>query len=145
MDIENTLALLKKSKFRASFHLKQKDIDYIKEKGWETIKAHSLDFISKRLAPSFIPNDGKQTPTKGHPVFLAQHACACCCRGCLYKWHKIKPNIQLSNNEINDIVHLLLAWMQKEFDLFETNKRTETISKNIKTDKKGGPVQLKLF
>ena len=64
------------SKFRSSFHLKQKDIDYINEKGLDTIRQHAQDFIAKREAPAVIPNDGKQTPMKGHPVFIAQHATA---------------------------------------------------------------------
>ena len=53
------------SKFRSSFHLKQKDIDYINEKGLDTIRQHTIDFIAKREAPAVIPNDGKQAPTKG--------------------------------------------------------------------------------
>ena len=77
------------SKFRSSFHLKQKDIDYINEKGLDTIREHARDFIAKREAPAVIPNDGKQTPTKGHPVFIAQHATATCCRECIRKWHKM--------------------------------------------------------
>ena len=64
------------SKFRSSFHLKKKDIDYINDKGLDTIRQHARDFIAKREAPAVIPNDGKQTPTKGHPVFIAQHATA---------------------------------------------------------------------
>ena len=31
------------SKFRSSFHLKQKDIDYINEKGLDTIRQHAID------------------------------------------------------------------------------------------------------
>ena len=65
------------SKFRSSFHLKQKDIDYINAKGMDTIRDHARDFIAKREAPAVIPRDGKQTPTKGHPVFVAQHARGC--------------------------------------------------------------------
>ena len=68
------------SRFRSSFHLKQKDIDYINEKGLDTIRKHAEDFIAKREAPAYIPNDGKQTPMRGHPVFIAQHATATCCR-----------------------------------------------------------------
>lgn len=68
------------SRFRSSFHLKQKDIDYINEKGLDTIRQHAKDFIAKREAPAYIANDGKQTPMKGHPVFIAQHATATCCR-----------------------------------------------------------------
>lgn len=88
---------LSKSKFRSSFKLRKKEIDYINEKGLNTISKHAYDFINKRLAPAFIPNDGKQTPMRGHPVFIAQHATATCCRQCLYKWHKIKPNKKLND------------------------------------------------
>ena len=87
---------LEASKFRSSFHLKQKDIDYINEKGLDVIRQHAQDFIAKREAPAFIPNDGKQTPTKGHPVFIAQHATATCCRECIRKWHKMQPGRELS-------------------------------------------------
>ena len=77
------------SRFRSSFHLKQKDIDYINEKGLDTIRKHAEDFIAKREAPAYIPNDGKQTPMRGHPVFIAQHATATCCLECTRKWHKM--------------------------------------------------------
>lgn len=84
------------SKFRSSFHLKQKDIYYINEKGLDTIRQYATDFIEKREVLAVIPNDGKQTPTKGHPVFIAQHAAATCCRECIRKWHKIQPGKELS-------------------------------------------------
>ena len=90
---------LAKSDFRSKFKLKQKDKDYIFQKGLNTIEQHAYDFISKRLAPADIPNDGKQTPMKGHPVFIAQHATACCCRGCLSKWHKIPKGIELTQSQ----------------------------------------------
>ena len=102
------------SKFRSSFHLKQKDIDYINEKGMDTIRQHARDFIAKREAPAVIPNDGKQTPMKGHPVFIAQHACACCCRGCLNKWYRVPKDVPLSEKQQEKIVKLLMAWIEKE-------------------------------
>ena len=111
---EEILYKLSLSKFRSSFKLKEKDKDYIKEKGLDTIKHHAKDFISKRLAPKEIKNDGKQTPMHGHPVFIAQHACACCCRSCLYKWHHIKKDKELSKEEISYIVDLLMKWIEKE-------------------------------
>ena len=83
---------LAKSTFRSRFKLKEKDKEYLNQKGFDTIRSHAKDFISKRLAPAEIPNDGKQTPMRGHPVFIAQHATATCCRGCLEKWHKIPKN-----------------------------------------------------
>ena len=114
MNYEDMLYRLSKSKFRSSFKLKTKDIDYINEKGIDTIKSHAYDFISKRLAPKVILNDGKQTPMRGHPVFIAQHATATCCRSCLYKWHKIKPDKELNCNEINYIVNLIMLWIIKQ-------------------------------
>lgn len=38
---------LEHSKFRSSFHLKQQDIDYVNEKGLDTIRDHARDFIEK--------------------------------------------------------------------------------------------------
>lgn len=115
--IENILNSLSKSNFRNKFHLKQKDKDYIKEKGIEKIREHAYDFINKRLAPENIPNDGKQTPMRGHPVFIAQHATATCCRGCLYKWHKIQKGIALSEGQKDYIVNVIMAWIDREIKI----------------------------
>lgn len=119
--IENILNSLSKSNFRSKFHLKQRDKDYIKEKGIEKIREHTYDFINKRLAPEIIPNDGKQTPMKGHPVFIAQHATATCCRGCLYKWHKIKTGIKLNDEQKDYIVNVIMAWIDREIKKDEKN------------------------
>ena len=114
-NVDNMLNKLSLSKFRNSFHLKQIDKEYIKEKGIEKIKEHTKDFIKKRLGPKEIANDGKQTPFKGHPVFIAQHATATCCRGCLYKWHKIPQNIELTEEQINYVVALIMSWIENEY------------------------------
>lgn len=111
MNYNIVLSRLEKSKFRSNFKLKQIDIDYIKVKGLEIIRNHAYDFVFKRLAPKKILNDGKQTPMRGHPVFIAQHATATCCRSCLYKWHHIEKNRQLTDKEINYIVDLIMKWI----------------------------------
>lgn len=111
--ISNKLSTLKKSKFRSSFKLREKEKNYLKEKGLEVIEKHTLDFIVKRLAPFPTINDGKQTPMKGHPVFVAQHATATCCRGCLSKWHKIPKNRQLEEKEIKFIQALIIEWIKE--------------------------------
>ncbi len=105
---------LAKSDFRSKFKLKQKDKDYIFQKGLNTIEQHAYDFISKRLAPADIPNDGKQTPMKGHPVFIAQHATACCCRGCLSKWHKITKGIELTQSQQDYVVKIIMEWIKRQ-------------------------------
>ncbi len=112
MDI---LERLSKSKFRSSFHLKKQDIEYIDKVGLNKIKEHAYDFINKRLSPSVILNDGKQTPYKGHPVFIAEHATATCCRECLFKWHKIPKNRELTSDEIDYIVNIIMKWIEREY------------------------------
>ena len=113
--INKKLEDLSKSKFRSSFHLRKYMIKYIDDKGMDTIKKHAIDFINQKLAPSYPANDGKQTPMKGHPVFIAQHATACCCRGCLEKWHNIPKGRELTNNEKNYIYYLLIKWIELEY------------------------------
>ena len=107
-------ARLSRSKFRSRFHLTEKDKAYAREKGPDTIRSHANDFIEKRLAPAEIPNDGKQTPMRGHPVFIAQHATACCCRGCLAKWHGIPAGKALTEAQKQYVVDVLMAWIQRE-------------------------------
>lgn len=106
---------LDKSKLRSSFHLKQKDIDYIDSKGSDKIEEHARDFIAKREAPAVIPNDGKQTPMKGHPVFIAQHATATCCRECIRKWHKMKSGVELTQIQQDYLVDVIMKWIKKEY------------------------------
>ena len=107
---------LENSRLRSRFHLKQNDIDYIHEKGLDTIRKHAEDFITKREAPAYIPNDGKQTPMRGHPVFIAQHATATCCRECIRKWHKIQPGRELSQVQQEYLVDVIMTWIERELE-----------------------------
>ena len=111
---EQAFEKLSRSKFRMRFHLGEKDLQYIDEKGMDVIRSHAEDFISQKLAPAFPKNDGKQTPMRGHPVFIAQHACACCCRGCLEKWYKVPQGVELTDDQQERIVNFLMAWIEKE-------------------------------
>ena len=115
MDYNNILDRLSKSKFRSSFHLRKYMIDYINEKGLDTIESHTKDFIKTRLSDAYPKNDGKQTPMSGHPTFIAMHACACCCRSCLYKWHKIEMGKELTQKEQEYIKDLLMTWIKLEY------------------------------
>jgi exodeoxyribonuclease V alpha subunit len=108
------IASLKKSKFISKFKLTEKDRQYIQDKGIDTIRQHAIDFIKTRIAPQNPKNDGKQTPMKGHPVFIAQHATATCCRGCIQKWHGIKKGKELSDHEIQFLVELIMGWIERQ-------------------------------
>lgn len=114
--INQKLNQLHKSKYRSSFHLRKYMIDFIDKNGMTIIKKHAKDFITNKLAQANPINDGKQTPMKGHPVFIAQHACGCCCRGCLEKWHHIPKGRELTNNEKNYIYCLLIKWIELEYN-----------------------------
>ena len=114
--VKQALEKLKKSKFRASFKLSVSDKEYIAQKGLDIIRYHTEDFVKTRLAPAHPKNDGKQTPMRGHPTFKAQHACACCCRGCLNKWYRVPIGVELTNLQQEKIVNLLMEWIKVEFN-----------------------------
>ena len=125
MMIEKLLDSLAKSKFRGSFHLNSKMKDYVKEKGIDKIKSDAYDLIEKRLAPANPLNDGKQTPMRQvHPVFIAQHACGCCCRGCLERIHHIPKNKELSKSEIDYIVEVIMTWIKREIVLYKEGRKS---------------------
>lgn len=111
---EEIFSRLAQSKFRSGFKLGEKEKIYIKQKGLETIKSHAQNFIASRIAPAQIPNDGKQTPMKGHPVFIAQHATACCCRECIYKWHHFPCGSTLNTIQQDYLINLIMAWIEKQ-------------------------------
>lgn|SRR5574344_1715323 len=112
LDWPTLKARLAGSKFRSKFDLGPADRAYIAEHGLDTIARHAADFVATRLAPATPPNDGHQTPWRGHPVFLAQHATGCCCRNCLSKWHHIPKGRPLSADEQSYIQAVLMAWIK---------------------------------
>lgn len=117
--IENILNSLEKSKFRSSFKLGLKDIKYIEQKGMDTIVSHAKDFVASRLADKSKFKDGKQTPMHGHPIFIAQHATATCCRECLSKWHHIENSHVLTNEEQEYVVSVIIAWIKSQIKNFD--------------------------
>lgn len=120
--IESKLRILKKSKFRSSFHLRKYMINYIDEKGINVIKQHTRDFIIQKLLNT-NPNDGHQTPMKSHPSFIAMHATSTCCRECLYKFHHISKDKTLTSNEINYIEQLILTWIKQDYKEYKNGKK----------------------
>ena len=113
-DWERLRARIQRSAFRRSFTLGEKDAAYAVRLGPEKVRDHALQFLRERLAPSFPPNDGRQTPTSGHPVFPAQHATGICCRKCLAKWHGIPASRPLAEAELNRLADILLHWIAEQ-------------------------------
>src|SRR3954451_1582872 len=105
---------LAKSEFRQRQRLRGRDAVYLHEKGIHAVMRHARELIAQRLAPAEPPNDGKQTPWRGHPVFVAQHATATCCRGCLEKWHQIARGHSLEDEERAHVLAAIERWLAKE-------------------------------
>lgn len=111
-DLETVFQALSRSPFRRKFRLSAGERGYLRAKGIATILEHGKELIASRLAPAHPDNDGKQTPFRGHPVFVAQHATGTCCRSCLYKWHGITPGHILSKAEQNHVLAVLERWLR---------------------------------
>ncbi|TXI44305.1 DUF4186 domain-containing protein [Methylophilus sp.] len=110
-DLESLFQALQRSTFRTGFRLNAKDLHYLQQKGLPIILDHAERFIAERLAPAVVANDGQQTPMRGHPVFVAQHATATCCRGCLSKWHRMAEGRALTLEEQAYIVVVIEHWL----------------------------------
>ncbi len=110
-DLDEVFGRLACSSFRRRFRLRAAEKDYLERKGQDTVMSHGEKFIEDRLAPANSPNDGKQTPMRNHPIFVAQHATAACCRGCLEKWHSIPRGHALTSEEKTYVLSVLRRWL----------------------------------
>jgi len=119
--IDSTLQALARHHFRARFSLRGRDAATVELRGMDVIRRHSGDLLAKRLAPAAPPKDGKQTPYRGHPVFVAQHATATCCRTCLERWHGIPKGRALTPGEQEYAVDVICRWI--ETDLAASGRR----------------------
>lgn len=113
-DIDDLFASLGRSRFRSGFRLGKKEAAYLQQKGMLTILEHARDFIRSRLADANPANDGKQTPMRNHPAFIAQHATGTCCRKCLAKWHHIPAGRPLTDKQIDYIVEVVRQWLARQ-------------------------------
>lgn len=110
-DLDTLFAHLGRSPFRQRFRLNSADAAYLARHELSTIRAHAERFVGERLAAAQPANDGQQTPMRNHPVFVAQHATASCCRGCLAKWHGIASGRALNDAEQAHIVAAIMCWL----------------------------------
>jgi hypothetical protein len=114
-DIDTALDRIARHPFRARFHLRGRDRAVVDLRGLGTVRSHAADLVGKRLAPAEPAKDGKQTPYRGHPVFVAQHATATCCRTCLQRWHGIPKGRELTAGECAYVVDIICRWIERDF------------------------------
>jgi predicted Fe-S protein YdhL (DUF1289 family) len=111
-DLDDLFAALARSPFRRRFALSARELAYARDKGIDALTAHARRIVRERLAPADPANDGKQTPMRNHPVFVAQHATATCCRGCLAKWHGIPKGHELTPAEQAHVLAVIERWLR---------------------------------
>jgi hypothetical protein len=115
--IEARLDTMARHPFRAKFHLRGRERATVEQKGLRTIRRHAADLIGRRVAPARPHKDGRQTPWRGHPVFVAQHATATCCRTCLERWHHVPKGRELTPEEREYVLDVIEAWLSRELRL----------------------------
>jgi hypothetical protein len=106
------LARLKRSRFRQEFGLSEFEKQKVRELGIANLLEPAREIVLKKLNNPI--DDGRQTPFYGNPIFKAMHATATCCRKCLFKWHRIPPYRELTEENINYIVDLIYRWIKRE-------------------------------
>jgi hypothetical protein len=112
--LDQRLDAIARHPFRAKFHLRGRERATAELCGPSTMRRHASDLIARRLAPAKPYKDGRQTPYRGHLVFVAQHATATCCRGCLQRWHQIPKGRELSRAERGYVTDVICWWIERE-------------------------------
>jgi hypothetical protein len=113
-ELDERIDRIGRQRFRAKFHLRGRDRGLAELRGPARLRDHAYALIAKRLAPAEPYKDGKQTPYRGHPVFVAQHATATCCRSCLERNHGIAKGRELSAEEQDYVVDVICRWIERE-------------------------------
>lgn len=107
------LEQLSRDRFRQKFELRGKELAHLQTWGIEKIMKDARELLTRRVASAEPKNDGRQTPWRNHPVFVAQHATATCCRGCIARWHGIPKGRELTAEELDQLLTVLRAWLSQ--------------------------------
>jgi hypothetical protein len=113
-EIDDRITRASARPFGRRFHLRGRERSTAELRGPATMRAHAAEIIAERLAPAAPRNDGRQTPYRNHPVFVAQHATATCCRTCLETWHGIARGNPLDRAERAYVVEVIGRWIDRE-------------------------------
>ena len=106
------LRRLRASSKHRRVHLGPREYALAERKGIETLKAEARKIVLTRISELRGVSDGRQTPMRGHPVFLAQHATGICCRDCVLEWHGIPKRGVMSAKQLNHLHSVLAAWLE---------------------------------
>jgi hypothetical protein len=113
-DIDTRLDRLAEQPFRAKFRLIGRERGLVELRGRTRIREQAAELFGARVAPAYPHKDGRQTPYRGHPVFVAQHATATCCRSCLERWHGIARGHELTAEEREYALDVIDRWIDRQ-------------------------------
>lgn len=99
--------------FRRRFVLRDRELAYLQRWGIEKVMRDAEQLLRGRVAAAEPKNDGRQTPWRNHPVFVAQHGTATCCRGCIEKWHHIPKGAPLTEEELRHLLEVIRRWLMQ--------------------------------
>jgi Domain of unknown function (DUF4186) len=122
--LDERLDAIGRHPFRRKFRLRGRERALAQLRGPATVRAHARELIAKRVAPAAPDKDGRQTPYRGHPVFVAQHGSATCCRNCLERWHGIPKGRELSAEELEYVVDVICRWIELELEAGDPPQRS---------------------
>jgi hypothetical protein len=111
IDVDEAYRRLATSSFRRKFKLQGRELAYLQMWGVPHVMKQAAELLRKRVGPADPPNDGRQTPWRNHPVFVAQHATATCCRGCLERVHEIPKGHALTEDEMTHVLAVIERWL----------------------------------
>lgn len=112
--LDARLDAIARQRFRARFRLDGRERATVELRGMPAIRRHAGEIVARRVAPAAPRKDGRQTPYRGHPVFVAQHATATCCRSCLARNHGIAKGRELTRDEQAYVVDAICRWIERE-------------------------------
>jgi hypothetical protein len=116
MQLDARIDAIGRHPFRAKFHLRARERAIVQLRGMPAVREHATELFGRRVAPAEPHKDGRQTPYRGHPVFVAQHATATCCRTCLERFHAIPKGHALDPTEQAYAVDVICRWIERELD-----------------------------
>lgn len=113
MHMDSIPERLRTDSFRRRFVLKGRELAHLQTWGIEKIMKDAAELLRRRVAPALPANDGRQTPWRNHPVFVAQHATATCCRGCIEKFYGIERGHELTADEMQVLLTSIRVWLSQ--------------------------------
>jgi hypothetical protein len=117
VSIDERIDAIGRHPFRARFRLRGRERAHVQLRGMSAVRRQAEELFGARVAPAQPRNDGRQTPYRGHPVFVAQHATATCCRTCLERWHAIPKGDELDDDQRAYAVEVICRWIERELAL----------------------------